>query len=93
MASKAFDHGFPRRTGEHLTERTQEEHLLTLTSGITYEKSALLEHFQKVGEFDQVTLETLRFKSLGKLTREEPTEGESFNIKKIRPVSVRLSTQ
>jgi STIP1 family protein 1 len=29
-------------------------------SGITYEKSALLEHLQKVGEFDPVTRELLR---------------------------------
>jgi STIP1 family protein 1 len=29
-------------------------------SGITYEKSARLEHLQKVGEFDPVTRELLR---------------------------------
>lgn len=60
---KAAESNRPAEIPDYLTCKITMEILkdpVITPSGITYEKSALLEHLQKVGEFDPVTRELLR---------------------------------
>lgn len=60
---KAAEHNRPAEIPDYLTCKITMEIFndpVITPGGITYEKSALLEHLQKVGEFDPVTREPLR---------------------------------